>query len=184
MLAANGNDAERQLFDEIELRLEDADKARPAPLKSAYVWFEESPQAGGSQVWKRGNPRDSLGEVNAGFPAILVDAATPPAEPTAKSAGRRLQLARWLTQADHPLTPRVLVNRVWQHHFGDGLVGSENDFGVMGEMPSHPELLDWLASEFVAGGWHIKALHRIIVLSSVYQMSSAATGPGGPRSGR
>jgi len=67
----------------------------------------------------------------------------------------------------------VIVNRVWQHHFGDGLVGSENDFGVMGETPTHPELLDWLASEFVERGWHLKSLHRLIVLSNAYQMSSA-----------
>ena len=64
------------------------------------------------------------------------------------------------------------MNRLWQHHFGDGLVGSENDFGVMGEMPTHPELLDWLASELVAGGWRLKPLHRLIVLSNTYQMSS------------
>ena len=84
------------------------------------------------------------------------------------------QLAAWLTSADHPLTSRVLVNRIWQHHFGDGLVGTENDFGVMGEMPTHPELLDWLASELVAGGWRLKPLHRLIVLSNTYQMSSAS----------
>jgi hypothetical protein len=112
--------------------------------------------------------------VSAGFPAILVDAPPPAPTPTAKSTGRRVQLARWLVEPSHPLTARVMVNRIWQHHFGDGLVGSENDFGVMGESCTHPELLDWLASEFVAGGWRMKPLHRLIVLTSAYQMSSAA----------
>ncbi len=166
------SDAEKQSFTEIDRRLGDADKSRPAPLPSAYIWFEESPESKLSHVWKRGNPRDSIEEVSAGFPAILVDAPPPPPTPTAKSTGRRRQLAAWLTRPDHPLTARVWVNRIWQHHFGDGLVGSENDFGVMGEMPTHPELLDWLASELVAGGWRLKPLHRLIVLSNTYQMSS------------
>jgi hypothetical protein len=173
LLASSGSDAERQTSDELERQLEDADKARPAPLASAYVWFEESPQATLSKIWKRGNPRESLGEVSAGFPAILVEQAPPPPAPTTKSTGRRLQLAQWLVAPGHPLTARVMANRIWQHHFGDGLVGTENDFGVMGEMPTHPELLDWLANEFVASGWHIKALHRLMVLSNTYQMSSA-----------
>jgi len=172
LLDKNGADSEKQTLAACEQRLDEADKSRPAPLKSAYIWFEEGAQSGGSHVWKRGNPRESLGEVAAGFPAILVDAAPPPATATAQSTGRRTQLAQWLARADHPLTARVMANRVWQHHFADGLVGTENDFGVMGEMPTHPELLDWLASEFVAQGWRLKPLHRLIVLSSTYQMSS------------
>jgi hypothetical protein len=83
----------------------------------------------------------------------------------------RLELARAIASPDNPLTARVMVNRVWQHHFGKGLVASANDFGVMGDPPSHPELLDWLAAEFMAGGWHLKALHRMILLSSTYQMA-------------
>ncbi|HVU85831.1 MAG TPA: DUF1549 and DUF1553 domain-containing protein [Pirellulales bacterium] len=173
LLERCGDDREKQSFEELERRLGEADKARPTALPSAYIWFEESNQAGPSHVWRRGNPRDSIEEVGAGFPAILVDSPPPPATPTAKSTGRRAQLAAWLASADHPLTSRVLVNRLWQHHFGDGIVGSENDFGVMGEMPTHPELLDWLASELVAGGWRLKPLHRLIVLSNTYQMSSA-----------
>jgi hypothetical protein len=84
----------------------------------------------------------------------------------------RTQLARWLTAPENPLTARVIVNRLWQHHFGRGLVNTANDFGRNGELPSHPELLDWLASELVKGGWRLKPLHRLIVLSSVYQQSS------------
>jgi hypothetical protein len=74
----------------------------------------------------------------------------------------RLELARWLTQPDHPLTARVLVNRIWQAHFGDGLVRSPDNFGKLGDAPTHPELLDWLSTEFVRGGWSIKQMHRLI----------------------
>ncbi|HKB03885.1 MAG TPA: DUF1553 domain-containing protein, partial [Gemmataceae bacterium] len=92
---------------------------------------------------------------------------------SARNASGRLELARWLTDAKHPLTARVLVNRIWQHHFGEGIVRSPDNFGKLGERPTHPELLDWLAVRFVAGGWSIKRLHRLILLSSAYQMGSA-----------
>ncbi|MBC8353543.1 MAG: DUF1553 domain-containing protein [Planctomycetes bacterium] len=85
----------------------------------------------------------------------------------------RLELARWLTGADHPLTARVMVNRIWQWHFGEGLVRSPDNFGKLGLRPTHPELLDWLAVRFVESGWSIKELHRTIMLSSAYQMSTA-----------
>jgi len=84
----------------------------------------------------------------------------------------RLELARWLTSPDHPLTARVLVNRVWQGHFGEGLVRSPDNFGRLGERPTHPALLDWLSRQFIESGWSIKALHRQIMLSHTYQMSS------------
>jgi hypothetical protein len=84
---------------------------------------------------------------------------------------RRKALALWLTQPDHPLTARVMVNRIWQWHFGRGIVATPNDFGRQGSLPSHPELLDWLATEFVARGWSIKTMQRAILLSSTYRMS-------------
>lgn len=93
----------------------------------------------------------------------------------ATSSGRRLALARWITTADHPRTSRVAVNHLWRRHFGRGLVPSVANFGLQGERPSHPELLDWLATEFVAHGWHMKPLHRQIVLSAAYRQSSAPT---------
>ena len=90
--------------------------------------------------------------------------------------GRRASLARWLTRPDNPLVARVFVNRVWQQHFGRGLVATPNDFGSEGDEPTHPELLDWLATDFVDGGWRVKRLHRQIMLSATYQLSSR-TGP-------
>jgi hypothetical protein len=94
--------------------------------------------------------------------------------PIRKGSGRR-ELARWVASADNPLFARVLVNRVWQHHFGEGLVRTPSNFGLLGDRPSHPELLDWLAREFVRGGWSLKRLHRLIVLSATYQQAATAT---------
>jgi hypothetical protein len=153
---------------------------RPPEPPRAYIWYEDSPKAPVTRVFRRGDPARPTAEVLPGLPGVLCRRQPPPPAPTAKSTGRRLWLAHWLTQPDNPLTARVLVNRVWQHHFGKGLVGTPNDFGVMGEPPSHPELLDWLAARFVADGWRLKPLHRLIVLSNAYQTSSAQE-PGLPQ---
>ena len=111
-----------------------------------------------------------LGElVPRHFPSIL----TPAAPPRLTESGR-LELARWLTRPEHPLTARVLVNRVWQHHFGRGIVATASNFGKLGERPTHPELLDALALRFIREGWSIKRLHKLIMLSSTYQQSSIA----------
>jgi hypothetical protein len=88
-----------------------------------------------------------------------------------QGSGRR-ELASWLCRAEHPLTARVMVNRIWQGHFGRGIVGTPNDFGIQGQSPTHPELLDWLASEFVAREWSVKAMHRLIVTSAAYRQQS------------
>ena len=85
---------------------------------------------------------------------------------------RRVRLADWITHPENPLTTRSIVNRVWQHHFGVGLAGNANNFGKMGKKPTHPELLDWLAQDFIDNGWSIKNLHRQIMLSQTYQRSS------------
>ncbi len=93
---------------------------------------------------------------------------------TLPTTGRRLAYSKWLTNGQHPLVTRVLVNRIWMHHFGRGIVGTPADFGVLGERPTHPRLLDWLASEFVAQGWSLKKLHKLIVTSTVYRQTSVA----------
>jgi hypothetical protein len=93
----------------------------------------------------------------------------------AKTSGRR-QLAEWLTDRNNPLTPRVMANRIWQYHFGAGLVKTPSDFGTRGTPPTHPELLDWLASRFMEQGWSLNQMHRLIMLSRTYQLASSAPG--------
>ncbi|WP_166830476.1 PSD1 and planctomycete cytochrome C domain-containing protein [Thalassoroseus pseudoceratinae] len=139
-------------------------------------------------LWDRGQPTPTYllrrGEhnlpgplVGPGVPSVLTDGQTPftpepPFPNGTPKTGRRLALARWLTEPDHPLTARVMVNRIWFHHFGRGLVATLENFGKQGEKPSHPELLDWLAVEFVERGWSIKEMHRLIMNSRAYQQSS------------
>src|SRR5262249_61132207 len=95
-----------------------------------------------------------------------------PKVPGAKTSLRRKALADWITAKDNRLASRVMANRVWQYHFGRGIVRSPNNFGLQGDRPTHPELLDWLASELAEGGWRLKALHRLILTSNAYRMSS------------
>ncbi len=109
-------------------------------------------------------------QVSAALPEALRQASR--WDETVDPTSRRKSLAFWLTSLSHPLTARVMVNRIWNGHFGRGIVGSLNDFGQMGERPSHPELLDWLAGEFVRQGWSIKQMHRMLMLSSTYQRDS------------
>jgi hypothetical protein len=134
---------------------------------------EVRPQA--VNVLIRGSPHAKGKEVKPGFPEVLgvPDPAIPSPGKDAKTSGRRTYLANWVASPNNPLTTRVMVNRVWQHHFGRGIVPSANDFGKLGEPPTHPELLDWLAAEFVDGGWTLKRLHKLIMTSDVYQRSSA-----------
>jgi hypothetical protein len=106
-----------------------------------------------------------------GYLSVLdpTDAAILPPASGSATTGRRLALARWITRPDHPLTSRVMANRIWLHHFGKGLVTTPNDFGTRGVAPTHPELLDWLASEFVSNGWSVKKMRRTIMLSEAYR---------------
>ena len=130
-------------------------------------------------ILQRGNYLSPGAPVGPGIPTVLDDPEHPLQFPDPKQhpewhhTGRRLALAEWLTQPDHPLTSRVFVNRVWQFHFGEGIVRSVDDFGSQGIAPTHPELLDWLAVRFVEHGWDIKWLTKEIMMSAVYRQSSA-----------
>jgi cytochrome c553 len=121
-------------------------------------------------------PRILAGEHQKPFVGETGEAATPEPNQTRygreRSASGRLELANWITDPKHPLTTRVMVNRIWQHHFGEGIVRSPDNFGKLGERPTHPELLDWLALRFIENGWSIKRLHKLILLSAVYQQST------------
>ena len=129
-----------------------------------------------THVLDRGDFGRNKNKVGPGVPAVLNDGSEPEEMlPEAGGARYRKRLALWLTRPDHPLTARVMVNRIWQGHFGQGIVGTTNDFGRQGQLPTHQELLDWLAAEFVAQGWSIKSMHRLIMLSNTYQMSSRFT---------
>jgi hypothetical protein len=123
---------------------------------------------------KRGEWYNRGPVVRPNVPAVLRSASFRIEKPRtgARTAGRRLALARWLTRPNHPLTARVFVNRIWQHHFGTGIVASADDFGHTGARPTHPELLDWLATEFVEKGWSVKHLHRLIMTSRAYRQES------------
>jgi hypothetical protein len=143
--------------------------ALPCDLPGSYAVMEGKPADVALQ--RKGEPGNEGPVVARGVPRRSFLGAGPPHTVPAQSSGR-LELARWLTQPGHPLTARVMVNRIWQYHFGRGIVASASNFGVRGEPPSHPELLDCLAARFVAGGWSIKAMHRALLLSRTYQLSS------------
>lgn len=169
-----------ELFQEyIRLRAERKSllDAPPPLLQQALCVTEQGPYPDKTFVLLRGNPHVPGVEVQPAFLSVL--APPPPAITTrpasARSSGRRLALANWIAQSQNKLTARVMVNRMWQHHFGRGIVRSPSNFGFLGTPPTHPELLDWLASEFVRDGWRLKALHKIILLSNTYCMSSQAT---------
>ncbi len=137
----------------------------------AYAANAEQPEP--TAVLARGEA-EKRGELvsAAGLSAILIPNPEFDLAPGAPEAERRRRFAGWLVDPRNPLTARVMVNRIWHYHFGRGLVDSPNDFGVNGSRPSHPELLDWLASEFIASGWSIKSIHRLIMNSAAYRQSS------------
>jgi len=170
------NDEDRRLRDQLDQDLTALKAARPKDGPRAYIFFEDGPTAPATHILHRGDPKRPGAEVGPSVPAVLTTAQPAPPTPLEKTTGRRLWLAKWIASPDNPLTARVMVNRVWQYHFGRGVVGTPNDFGVMGDEPTHPELLDWLADRFVKDGWSLKKLHRLIVLSNTYQTSAALDG--------
>jgi mono/diheme cytochrome c family protein len=144
----------------------------------ALVVSEYGPQAPETFVFARGNPHAEPKPEHRVEPAVpgILEPPAPEIAPSAsgRSSGRRTALANWITSPTNPLTARVLANRIWQYHFGRGIVRSPNNFGLMGDPPTHRELLDWLAAELVAGGWRLKSLHKTILMSRAYRAASTA----------
>ncbi|WP_169974450.1 PSD1 and planctomycete cytochrome C domain-containing protein [Tautonia rosea] len=160
-LTIAGNNANKQDLEQLEQRREAIRKRSRRTMVSVSV----EPRI--TRVLARGDWMDTTGEVvDPGVPEVL------PELKTSASRASRLDLAQWLTRPDHPLTARVFVNRLWNHFFGRGLSRSLDDTGLQGELPSHPELLDWLAVEFIESGWDIKHLIRLIVTSKAFRQSS------------
>ncbi|MBX3443389.1 MAG: PSD1 domain-containing protein [Planctomyces sp.] len=171
----------QEQFEEYRRLRRERNRLRRNPPRSgeqALCVTERGPDVPPTHVLLRGSPQAPDEEVAPAFPQVL----SPP-EPdirrpaSGESSGRRLALAEWIASADNPLTARVAVNRIWQGHFGRGIVRSTNNFGLQGDAPTHPELIDWLAEEFVANGWSMKALHRTILLSNTYRQSSRHAPP-------
>ncbi len=165
---------QKKQFDLMAAQLKEFDALKPHPPLAQTV-IDNSTDAPKTFVLAGGSWSAPKEEVQPGFLSILdpTDAKIVPPAGFA-STGRRTALANWLADPKNPLTTRVIVNRIWQGHFGAGLVGTSSDFGIMGDRPTNPELLDYLTSSFVQNGWSIKKLHRAIMLSGVYQESSSS----------
>jgi mono/diheme cytochrome c family protein len=163
-------------WQELKKQLAEFDKDKPQPLPTAPAGSDIGPVAPPTLIPGKRNAEP----VEPG-PLSVLDSRptvvpTPPLD--ARTTGRRKALAEWIASESNPLTARVMVNRLWQYHFGRGLVATSSDFGHLGELPSHPELLDYLASEFMASGWSLKKLHRLIMTSHAYRQASATNEPG------
>ncbi len=157
-------------WEALQKSLKQFDGLRPVPPQSVLTATDVGPVSPLTCIPDDGTRKP----IEPGFLSVL-DPEPARIDPPAKapqSTGRRLALARWLSRPDNPLSTRVIVNRIWQYHFGRGLAGTSSDFGRLGEPPSHPELLDWLATEFVARGWRFKPLHRLILSSATYRQAA------------
>ena len=164
---------------ELRKRRQAVERDRPAIANTALAVSERGTVPRETFVLGRGMPANKGEKVEPGFPEVLTPAgaappAIPPAPAAAKSSGRRTALADWIVNDRNPLTARVMANRVFQHVFGRGIVRSPSNFGYMGAPPTHPELLDYLAGELVAGGWRIKPVERMLLTSSAFRMASNA----------
>ena len=153
----------------IELELEQLDEKLPPPLSSIYAVKDVPAKPTPIQVLFHGDHLSPTAKVGVRRLGVLLEAAAP--EEPLDTGTPRLKLANWIADPANPLTARVMANRLWQYHFGRGIVATPNDFGRMGGRPSNPRLLDWLANQFVESGWRLKPLHRLILLSSAYQQS-------------
>ncbi len=154
--------------------LEQVESRMPEPLPAIWTVSDERNQIPQIHILDRGRHTSKGKRVGARVPGVFLPENAPEYEDDnhSETTGRRLALARWLASPENPLTARVMANRLWHYHFGRGIVATPNDFGAQGAPPTHPELLDWLASEFVSQKWSIKAMHRVLVLSNTYQLAS------------
>lgn len=161
---------------ELQAELGRFDHLKPEPLPTRkFAVSDVGPEAPPTYL----PGRESQGPIEPGFLSVLSNEKPeikPPPE-ALKTTGRRTALAHWIADANNPLSTRVIVNRIWQRHFGTGLVATPDDFGSLGETPTHPKLLDWLTRRFLEDGWSLKALHRRIVLSAVYRQTSRCATP-------
>ena len=168
------DEAARQKHRDVIAQIAAIEKQKPAPVPAVRAIGEASREPKPSYFLHRGSVDTKGPEAHPGILSVTRekewDFPPPPAD--AKSSWRRRGLAEWLTSPENPLTARVMVNRIWQHHFGEGIVRTPSNFGKMGDKPSHPDLLDWLAVEFIDRGWSMKAMHRLMLTSEAYQMSS------------
>lgn len=180
-LLAALNKEELKKIEGLKAKIDELEKAKPPALPAAMAITDPSPVPPKSYFLHRGSTLSKGSEMQPGALEVLSTSGHEMISPQPLSGRqttlRRLALARWLASEENPLTARVMVNRLWQYHFGKGLVGTLNDFGRMGEAPTHPELLDWLATELIRQGWSIKALQRLILTSSTYQQSSTSINP-------
>jgi hypothetical protein len=165
---------DRARRDEVLTQIKEIEKQRPEPLPAAMAITESGPKPEPSYFLHRGSVDTKGSVMKPGVLSVITreEPAFPEAPAGAKSSYRRKAFAEWLTAAGNPLFSRVMVNRIWQHHFGEGIVRTPSNFGKTGDRPTHPELLDWLASEFVARGWSMKAMHRLMVTSNAYRQAS------------
>jgi uncharacterized protein YoxC len=169
------SEEDRKKIEPLRKEIDGLEKSKPTPLPVAQGVMELGGTPPPSHFLHQGSTQSKGSEMTPGSLSVLSkpgeELVFPEPQP-GKSSGRRLTFANWLASPDNPLTARVMVNRIWQHYFGKGIVGTPNDYGRMGERPTHPELLDWLATEFVARGWSVKSIHRLIVTSRVYMQDS------------
>jgi hypothetical protein len=172
------SESERRRLGVLRDRIAELNRGRRSFGKIQAAWEAGQGKAPPTYVFRRGNHVTRGAQVQPGFFSVLTDPKTstliPPPRKGATTSGRRTAWARWLTRRDHPLTARVFVNRLWQRYTGVGIVATADNFGRLGARPTHPELLDWLATEFAQRGWRIKALHRLIVTSTVYRQASTS----------